>query len=107
MNEMIDVARALSSVVQSAVQTTVQPGVSLKLVLKPSLPNLLEGDLLIYRQVIGSIIGNAGKFTEQGSLLVHVDILVGDKTRCTILTEVKNTRYVDSSFSHYFAARHR
>ncbi|KAH6874053.1 hypothetical protein B0T10DRAFT_499399 [Thelonectria olida] len=89
-NDEIDVACVINSVVRS-VQTTVQPGVSLSLVLAPDLPELAEGDTLRYRQIVENIVGNAGKFTEKGSIVVSVSLLAQDATSHTILTEVADT----------------
>jgi osomolarity two-component system sensor histidine kinase TcsA len=89
-NDEIDVSGVITSVVRS-VQTTVQPGVSLSLVLAPNLPELAEGDTLRYRQIVENIVGNAGKFTEKGSILVSVSLLAQDATTHTILTEVADT----------------
>ncbi|KAI9170812.1 Two-component system protein A [Paramyrothecium foliicola] len=89
-NDMVDVSSIVTSVVRS-VQTTLQPGVSLKLSLAPGLPKLAEGDPLRYRQIAENIIGNAGKFTEHGSIHVQVSLLSQDDATYTILTEVKDT----------------
>ncbi|RYO98071.1 hypothetical protein DL764_007201 [Monosporascus ibericus] len=89
-NEIVDVASVITSVVRS-VQTTLQPGVSLALVLAPDLPKLVEGDPLRYRQIVQNVIGNAGKFTEKGTISVNVSLLAQDERTYKILTEVTDT----------------
>ncbi|RYO84059.1 hypothetical protein DL766_009504 [Monosporascus sp. MC13-8B] len=89
-NEVLDVASVITSVVRS-VQTTLQPGVSLALALAPDLPKSVEGDPLRYRQIVQNVIGNAGKFTEKGTILVNVSLLGQDETTYRILTEVTDT----------------
>jgi osomolarity two-component system sensor histidine kinase TcsA len=89
-NDKVDIASVATSVVHS-VQTTVQPGVSLRLSLSPNLPKWAEGDPLRCRQVVENIASNAVKFTEQGYILVSVSLLAEDVATYTILTEVYDT----------------
>jgi osomolarity two-component system sensor histidine kinase TcsA len=86
----VDIANVVASVVRGE-QTTVQPGVSLRLDLAPDLPKWAEGDPLRCRQIVENIVGNAVKFTEKGSILVSVSLLAEDATTHTILTEVADT----------------
>ncbi|KAL3952788.1 hypothetical protein ACCO45_012731 [Purpureocillium lilacinum] len=89
-NEKFDVARVVTSVVRSF-QTTVQPGVSLKTDLATDLPKWAEGDALRCRQILENIVGNAGKFTERGYIIVRVSLQAQDTTTHTIMTEVVDT----------------
>ncbi|KAF4414904.1 hypothetical protein F53441_14688 [Fusarium austroafricanum] len=89
-NDKVDIASLVTSVVHS-VQTTVQPGVSLRLNLSPNLPKWAEGDFLRCRQIIENIVSNAVKFTEKGYILVSVSLLAEDVATHTILAEVYDT----------------
>jgi osomolarity two-component system, sensor histidine kinase TcsA len=89
-NDKVDIASVVTSVVRS-VQTTVQPGVSLRLKLSPNLPKWAGGDPLKCRQVVENIVSNAVKFTEQGYIMVSVSLLAEDVATHTILTEVYDT----------------
>ncbi|KAF5639444.1 histidine kinase tcsA [Fusarium tjaetaba] len=89
-NERLDIANVITSAVRR-VQTTVQPGVSLKLQLSSNLPKWAEGDALRYRQIFENILGNAVKFTEKGYISVHASLLASDETSHTIQTEVWDT----------------
>jgi len=89
-NEKFDVAHVVTSVVRSF-QTTVQPGVSLKTDLATDLPKWAEGDALRCRQILENIVGNAGKFTERGYIIVRVSLAAQDAATHTIMTEVIDT----------------
>ncbi|KAH7236606.1 hypothetical protein BKA59DRAFT_534304 [Fusarium tricinctum] len=89
-NDRFNIAKVVTSVVRT-MQTTVQPGVSLRLILSPNLPEWTEGDPLRCRQVVENIVNNAVKFTEKGYILVSVSLLEENTTTHTILTEVCDT----------------
>jgi osomolarity two-component system sensor histidine kinase TcsA len=89
-NDKLNIAKVVTSVVRT-MQTTVQPGVSLRLIMSPNLPEWAEGDALRCRQVVENIISNAVKFTEKGYILVNVSLLAEDTATHTILTEVCDT----------------
>ncbi|WKT52092.1 hypothetical protein QSH57_002606 [Fusarium oxysporum f. sp. vasinfectum] len=89
-NERLDIANVITSAVRR-VQTTVQPGVSLKLNLSPNLPKWAEGDALRYRQIFENLLSNAVKFTERGYISVNASMLTEDETSHTIETEVWDT----------------
>ncbi|KAF4995615.1 hypothetical protein FGRMN_5006 [Fusarium graminum] len=83
-----------TSVITTVIRTlkpTVQPGVSLKMIVSEDLPKFGEGDSLRCRQVIENIVSNAIKFTEQGYILVRASLHSQDATTYTIMTEVHDT----------------
>ncbi|CAH0020267.1 unnamed protein product [Clonostachys rhizophaga] len=88
-SDVVDIAGIITSVTRS-VRTTLQPGVSMHLDLAPGLPKAM-GDPIRYRQIAENIIGNAGKFTEKGSITVQVSVSAEDETTHTLLTKVIDT----------------
>ncbi|KAF5671683.1 Two-component system A [Fusarium heterosporum] len=88
--ERFDLTNVITTVIRT-LKPTVQPGVSLKMVVSEDLPKCGEGDSLRCRQVIENIVSNAIKFTEQGYILVRVSLHSQDATTYTIMTEVHDT----------------
>ncbi|KAM0341658.1 hypothetical protein ACHAPU_009904 [Fusarium lateritium] len=88
--DKFDFANVITAVIRT-LKPTVQPGVSLRMMVSEDLPKLGEGDSLRCRQVIENIISNAIKFTEHGYILVRVSLHSQDATTYTIMTEVHDT----------------
>ena len=73
---LMNLLRDVANVVQ--VKLEAKP-VDLVLQLNPLLPDHLFGDDVRIRQVILNLAGNAVKFTEEGSIIIKVDFLHGQK----------------------------
>jgi PAS domain S-box-containing protein len=64
---------------------------TLRLDLDESLPKMVEGDPHRLQQVLGNLVGNALKFTEQGSVLVSARRIQADPGSDLVQFEVRDT----------------
>jgi osomolarity two-component system sensor histidine kinase TcsA len=86
----ISVPDIISAVVRAA-QVTLRPNVLLETEAMDAFPKNVESDPLRFRQVLQNVVGNAVKFTEQGSVRIFAKISAEDDVSYTLLIEVIDT----------------
>jgi len=68
-----------------------EKSIELKLVVKPNVPLNLIGDPFRLRQVLTNLLSNAIKFTENGIILISVDMIDSHNSSLTLLFSVEDT----------------
>jgi signal transduction histidine kinase/DNA-binding response OmpR family regulator/HPt (histidine-containing phosphotransfer) domain-containing protein len=63
----------------------------LAIVVHPEVPTLLHGDTLRLQQILVNLAGNAIKFTEQGEVVVSVQVATREQNRVLLRFEVRDT----------------
>lgn len=71
--------------------TATQKGLSLILILDPALPDQVIGDAFRLRQVITNLLSNAVKFTDQGEVVVSLNLEGQDKNTFFVKVTVLDT----------------
>lgn len=71
-----DLAAELSAILRPLAAAAERKGLKLDLVLKPPLPESIHGDPLRLSQIIGNLVANALRFTEEGAITVTVQTLI-------------------------------
>jgi PAS domain S-box-containing protein len=87
----VDVHDLVDSVVGLLAVTTGQTGVSIDVFLDPGVPSSVFADEIRLRQILFNLVGNGLKFTEQGSVSLHVSALGADNGRGGLLFIVSDT----------------
>jgi two-component system sensor histidine kinase RpfC len=68
-----------------------EKGLTLNSIIDPATPYLLSGDPHKIRQIITNLIGNALKFTRQGSIMLGISVITSDETKAMLRFEVMDT----------------
>jgi len=86
--DLADLIREILHLMEAGIN---EKGLAYHLMLPPTLPETLIGDSLRIRQVLLNLIGNAIKFTHQGSITVALEILACDTINCKLALSVTDT----------------
>lgn len=69
----------------------IEKGIDLLYMLQPEAPPFLIGDMKRIRQVLGNLINNAIKFTDEGEIFISVEKQSQTKEYCELLFSVKDS----------------
>jgi signal transduction histidine kinase/CheY-like chemotaxis protein len=72
-------------------QKAIDKGVDLLYMLQPDVPPYLVGDMKRLRQVIGNLVNNAIKFTDEGEIFISAEKGAETKEYCELLISVKDS----------------
>ncbi|WP_229415868.1 response regulator [Pseudoduganella armeniaca] len=101
-----DLDESMSTLATTMTMNAGDKELELAIVVAPDVPRLLRGDALRLQQVLVNLAGNAIKFTQQGEVVVQVDVARRDEGRAVLRFEVRDTGMGMSpeQLSHLFQA---
>ncbi|NJD37218.1 MAG: PAS domain S-box protein [Geobacter sp.] len=68
-----------------------QKGLQLTTTIHQQVPEVIQGDCLRFKQILMNLLGNAVKFTENGSISITLSPVAMTSSRCTLLLQVCDT----------------
>jgi PAS domain S-box-containing protein len=86
-NEPFDLVHALKACMKLIAPAAEHKGVGLECDFDPALPAVVKGDALRLRQIVLNLLGNAAKFTTEGTIKLTASIPDGDQ----LVIEVRDT----------------
>ncbi|MBK7214236.1 MAG: response regulator [Bacteroidales bacterium] len=90
-NNSFELRRCIEESLDVYAQKAIDKGVDLLYMLQPDVPPYLVGDMKRLRQVIGNLVNNAIKFTDEGEIFISAEKGVETKEYCEILFSVKDS----------------
>ena len=87
----LDLRASLGSAVRGLAHRAHSKGIALILSVSPSVPAIVVGDPVRLKQIVINLVGNAVKFTDQGEIVVRVQLVSREKKSALIHFTVQDT----------------
>ncbi len=81
----------IQTAVASFIPKTTEKNIELKTDICPHLPEMIVGDPVRLTQIINNLLGNAVKFTEKGSVTLHINTHETNNTHTVLEFKIKDT----------------
>mgnify|MGYP002640676996 CR=1 FL=1 len=91
INEPFELEQLLENLSGSFSFTAEKKGIELFFNINKNVPLTLIGDQLRFTQILTNLIGNAIKFTDEGEIILTINVLSADKHQCELEIMVKDT----------------
>lgn len=85
---MFDIIADLYNMIQFRAE---EKGLSLQIEVDPALPRRLVGDMMRVKQIITNLLTNAIKYTERGSVTLHITLADRKEETASVYVEVRDT----------------
>jgi PAS domain S-box-containing protein len=90
-NQVFDVRKCVDDAIDLLSSKAVDKGLEIGALVKPGTPSQIVGDPLRLRQIIVNLLGNAVKFTEEGSVSVILEMRKGEKNKHQLHFAIQDT----------------
>jgi signal transduction histidine kinase/CheY-like chemotaxis protein len=90
-NQTFELRRCIEETLDLYAGRAMEKGIDLLYMLQPEVPPFVLGDLKRLKQVLGNLINNAIKFTDEGEIFVSVEKQVIAEKYCELLFSVKDS----------------
>jgi two-component system, sensor histidine kinase and response regulator len=88
---VFDIRESMADTVEMFADLAERAGLELRYLIDPCVPQHAKGDALRLRQILVNIIGNAIKFTQQGEVILKLDLLEEAGDRLLLRFSVRDT----------------